>query len=179
MSDNRVYLRALEPEDYKVSVMWRQDPEIWNMLAGTRYFVSEAYEKKWVEDTIYNTKDIKLAVCLVENNLYIGNVYATDFNMINRTCTTHVLIGNKRYWRNGYACEAYSLLLDFIFNERGINRAQAKVLNDNIASLKMHEKCGYKIDGVLREAVFKNGRYKNLVIMSILQAEYKTIKGRR
>ena len=73
--ENRVYLRAFEPDDYKISIEWRRDPQIWSMLGGTRYYVSSAYEKKWVEDTIAQTKDIKLAICLIENDLYIGNVY--------------------------------------------------------------------------------------------------------
>lgn len=67
------------------------------MPGGTQYFVSETYEKKIVEDSIFNPRDIKLAVCFVENDLYIGNVYVTNLDMINRTCTTHVLIGNKKY----------------------------------------------------------------------------------
>ena len=44
MSESRVYLRALEPADYKTSIKWRKDDAIWNMLGGTKYFVSEAYE---------------------------------------------------------------------------------------------------------------------------------------
>ena len=96
--ERRVYLRALEPEDYKVSILWRKDEEIWDMLGGTKYFVSEAYEKKWVEDTIFGSKDVKLAVCLAENDKYIGNVYMTDINEVNRSCTSHVLIGDKDYW---------------------------------------------------------------------------------
>ena len=41
----RVYLRAFEPEDYKTSIKWRNDDEIWQQLGGVKYFVSEAYEK--------------------------------------------------------------------------------------------------------------------------------------
>ena len=41
----RVYLRALELEDYKVSIKWRNDDEIWNMVGGAKHYVSEAYEK--------------------------------------------------------------------------------------------------------------------------------------
>ena len=91
--ESRVYLRALEPDDYKTSIKWRKDDEIWGMLGGAKYFVSEAYEKKWVEDSIFNSKEIKLAVCEKESNKYIGNVYATNIDLINRSCTSHVLIG--------------------------------------------------------------------------------------
>lgn len=41
----RVYLRALEPEDYKKSIIWRNDDEIWGMVGGPKHFVSNAYEK--------------------------------------------------------------------------------------------------------------------------------------
>lgn len=64
--ENRIFLRALEPDDYKVSINWRKDESIWEMLGGTKYFVSEAYEKKWVEETIFSSKDVKLAICLIE-----------------------------------------------------------------------------------------------------------------
>ena len=167
--NKRVYLRALEPEDYKVSIKWRKDDEIWDMLGGTKYFVSEAYEKDWVEKTIFNSKDIKLAVCLVENDRYIGNVYMTDINMTNRSCHSHILIGEREYWGQGYAHEALMLAVDYMFNERNIHRIQANVLESNIASLKMHEKCGYKVEGLLRDAVYKNGEYQNQYVLSLLR----------
>ena len=165
----RIYLRALEPEDYKVSIQWRKDDEIWDMLGGTKYFVSEAYEKEWVLNTIHNSKDIKLAICLKDTNQYIGNAYLTDINYINRTANSHILIGEKDFWNKGYAKEALLDLLAFAFKERGLNRVSALVLEDNIASIRMLEKCGYIQEGVMRQSVFKNGKFKNQVIMSILK----------
>lgn len=170
--ERRVYLRALEPDDYKTSIAWRKDDEIWSMLGGAKYFVSEAYEKSWVEKTIFESKDLKLAVCLIEDDKYIGNVYMTDINMINRSCHSHVLIGDKAYWGRGYAREALMLAIDYMFKERNIHRIQANILESNGASLRMHEKCGYKIEGMLRDSVYKNGHYQNQYILSLLKAEY-------
>ena len=171
--ESRVYLRALEPDDYKTSIKWRKDDEIWGMLGGAKYFVSEAYEKKWVEDSIFNSKEIKLAVCEKESNKYIGNVYATNIDLINRSCTSHVLIGEHDFWNRGFASEAYRLLLEFLFYERNINRVQAFVLESNVASMKMHQKAGFKIEGTLRKSVFKNGKYQNQKILSILKEDFK------
>lgn len=170
--ESRIYLRALEPEDYKTSIKWRKDDEIWGMVGSPKYFVSEAYEKKWVEDTIFNSRDIKLAVCEVGSNNYIGNVYATDIDQTNRSCTTGILIGNHDYWGHGYASETYHLLLDYLFNERNINRVQAYVLESNVASIKMHQKVGFVIEGTLRKSVYKNGKYQDQVLLSILREEY-------
>ena len=41
----RVYLKAFEPDDYKTTIKWHNDNEIWNMVGGTKYFVSMEYEK--------------------------------------------------------------------------------------------------------------------------------------
>lgn len=166
--ERRIYLRALEPEDYKTSIKWRKDDEIWNMLGGTKYFVSEAYEKKWVENTIFDSKELKLAICLVEDGRYIGNVYMTDINMINRSCETHILIGERDCWGQGYAQEALQLAIDYMKNERGIRRFEALILESNISSIKMHEKCGYMLEGVRRDAVFKNGGFQNQLILALL-----------
>lgn len=170
--EERIYLRALEIDDYKISIKWRKDDQIWNMLGGPKYFVSEAYEKKWVEDTIFNSKDVKLAICLIENDKYIGNVYMTDIDEINRSCNSHVLIGDKNYWGKGYAREALLKAIKYMFEERNIHRIQANVLESNELSLKMLKKCGYKVDGLLRDAVYKSGRYQNQYVLSLLKEEF-------
>lgn len=168
----RVYLRAFEPEDYKTSIKWRNDDEIWNHLGGVKYFVSEAYEKKWVEDAIFDPKVIRLAVCLKENNRYIGNVYILDINERDRKGNSHILIGEREFWGKGYATEAYELLLDYAFNERAFHRIGAHVLEENAASIALHKKCGFSQDGVFRKATFKNGKWQNQIIFSILEEEY-------
>lgn len=173
MKDSRVYLRALEPTDYKISINWRKDDEIWDMLGGTKYFVSEAYEKQWVEKTIFDSKDVKLAICLKENDRYIGNVYMTNIDMQKQSCHSHILIGEKDCWGKGYAGEALILLCDYMFTERNIHRIQAIVLESNQASLKMHQKCGYKIDGLMRDSVFKNGKFQNQYILSLLKDDFE------
>lgn len=173
--EERIYLRALEIDDYKISIEWRKDDQIWDMLGGPKYFVSEAYEKKWVENTIFNSKDVKLAICLKENNKYIGNVYMTNIDEINRSCHSHILIGDKEYWGKGYAREALMKAIEYMFKERNIHRIQANVLESNMQSLKMHKKCGYVIDGLLRKSVFKDGRYQNQYVLSLLKEEFLKI----
>lgn len=171
--EKRVYLRALEPEDYKTSISWRNDDEINSMLGGMKRFVSEAYEAKWVDDAIFHSRDVRLAVCLKENDLYIGNVYMTDIDERNQSCVSHVLIGDKRYWGRGIATEAYRLALEYMFNERNIHRVMAIVLENNIASLKMHQKVGYQIEGLMRDSVYKDGKWQNQYILGLLRDEYK------
>ena len=85
------------------------------------------------------------------------------------------MIGDKSYWNGGYATEAMQLIIDFMFQERGMNRIVANVLEHNKASIRMLEKCGYKIEGMMRQSVYKNGHYHNQVIMSLLREDYELL----
>ena len=176
MKNFRVYLRALEPDDYKITVDWRNDDEIWKMVGGPKYFVSSEYEKNWIIKAINNPNEIRLGVCLKENDLLIGLASVIDIDWINRSCHCPSMIGNKEYWSSGYGTEARRLLLDFCFLERSFERIWALILEDNVASQKMVIKCGYQKEGVLRNAVFKNGNFKNQILMSVLRDEYLTLE---
>lgn len=171
----RVYLRAFEPDDFKTSIKWRNDDEIWAMVGGPKYYVSEVYEKKWIEDSIFSKDRISLAICLKETNEHIGNAYINDIDWINRSAHAPSMIGEKKYWSKGLATEARILLLHFAFYERGFNRIWAHILEDNIGSQRMCEKCGYKKEGILRKSVYKNGEFKNQIIMSVLRDEFDKI----
>lgn len=170
---SRIYLRALELDDYKISVKWRNDDNITNLLGGSKWFVSMETEKQWVQNAIMQNKDVRLAICTVDKDLYIGNIYLTGIDYLNRKAHTQILIGNRDYWNNGYGTEAMHLLLDYAFNYKNLRRLEAVVLEDNIGSRKMHEKLGYKKEGILRQSVYKNGQYKNQILFALLKTEYE------
>ncbi|EFN90706.1 GNAT family protein [Prevotella amnii] len=172
---NRIYLRALEEDDYITSVSWRNDNSITSLLGGGKYFVSKQIERSWVQKAINDNLNIRLAICTIESNLYIGNIYLTEIDYINRKANTQILIGNHKFWNCGYGTEAMLLLLDYAFNHKNLHKVQAIVLKDNIASLKMHKKLGYIEEGLLRENIYKDGKYKDQVILSLLKSEYKEI----
>lgn len=170
---SRIYLRALELDDYKISVKWRNDDNITNLLGGSKWFVSMETEKQWVQNAIMQNKDIRLAICTVDKDIYIGNIYLTGIDYLNRKAQTQILIGNREYWNNGYGTEAMRLLLEYAFNYKNLRRLEAVVLEDNIGSRKMHEKLGYKKEGILRQSVYKNGQYKNQILFALLKTEYE------
>ena len=169
----KLYLRALEAEDYKTTITWRQDEETWSLLGSTRYFVSSEYEKKWIESAIFDTNNIKLAICETESNCHIGNIYINNINKIHRTAEIGILIGNKEYRKKGFGSEAIKQILNYSFNELGLHRLQAVILEENIASKKTFQKIGFSEEGIMRHSLYKNGSYKNQIIMSILSSEYR------
>ena len=171
--NNRIYLRALEPADYKVTVEWRHDEEIQNIVGGPKYFVSSEKEKEWVKNCIFDNSRMVLGICLKDSGKLIGTVNIQEIDWINRSCHVPILIGDKTEWSKGYATEARMMALKYVFDERNMERVWATILDSNAASIRMNEKCGFRVEGVMRKAVFKGGQYHDLTMMSILKEEFE------
>jgi len=169
----RVYLRALEPDDYKTTHPWRLDDEIWASVVGPKYFVSIEYEMKWVNDAILSPgNSLRLAVCLKEDHKHIGLVSLTDIDRNSGIAQCGILIGEKSLWGMGLGTEALLLILHHGFYTLGLARIEARQLLSNQASVRLFERCGFKAEGVLRKAVFKDGRRQDLNLMAILREEF-------
>ncbi|HLW09269.1 MAG TPA: GNAT family protein [Fermentimonas sp.] len=171
----RVYLRALEPEDYSSLHKWRNDEEIGHSFSGRKLFTSTLNEKKWIEERIFDKENVSCAICLKETDEFIGCIFLNNIDFINRSGHCPTFIGEKKHWGKGYATEARILMLRFAFYEKGLERIWANVHEDNLGSLKMLEKCGYKKEGVLRKSSFVNGVFKNYVVLSVLRDEFDVV----
>jgi len=169
----RVYLRALELDDVKQLVKWRNDLEITSLLGGNTQFVSNYRESEWLKSILLNDKnDLRLAICLTENQLHIGNVNLTSINWVNRTAEFSIFIGEKSFWGKGLASEATRLVLKHGFFELNLNRIYLYVLESNKDAINLYKKVGFVQEGLLRDGVYKNNMLHNLIVMSILKNEY-------
>ncbi len=115
---------------------------------------------------------VRLAIVLKKNDRLIGSTSLDNINWVDRSASTGTLIGEKRDRGKGYGSEAKSLLLRYAFQTLGLNRIESKILCYNRASLRYAEKCGYRQEGVLRQASYKNGQFHDLVVLSILREEW-------
>lgn len=176
--DYRIYLRALEPDDYKRTVVWHNDEEIWHMVIDSRRYVSAEYEKKWVNDKIFGDgSNLTLGVCYKENDELIGLVNLSNINHQKCSAIFGKMIGEKKYWGKGLAKEATMLMLYHGFCNLGLERVQAAQLIYNKASIKVNEKCGFVNEGVLRKATVKEGHFVDLNMMSVLREDFLGLIG--
>lgn len=171
----RIYLRAFEPEDYKTTYIWRKDEDILKGIVGKKYFVSQEYEKKWINDAIFDSNSVKLAICLKETEKHIGNVYLNTIDHVNKNCTIGIIIGDKNILGQGLGSEAMMLILYHAFYELGMIRVASTQLLTNKSSIKLCQKCGFKNEGILRKAVYKNGEYCDLNILSIIRDDFDKV----
>ncbi|WP_092506285.1 GNAT family N-acetyltransferase [Virgibacillus salinus] len=80
-------------------------------------------------------------------------------------------IGEKSEWGKGYGTEVVEILVNFAFSRLNLHKVYLTVDSDNIGAIRCYEKVGFYKDGVLRDEVFKNGKYVNRIYMSILKTD--------
>ncbi len=171
----RVYLRSLESDDYKASVRWRNDPKIYESIPQPRRFVSEKTEQAWIEKAIKENElgsCLRLGICLKEKDRLIGLIQLVNIDHRNRSGEVRTLIGEKEYWGQGLIGEARVLLFEYAFLDLGLERIENRVLDTNTSSLRAYEKFGSVREGVLRRAVFKDGKYHDMILFSMLKEEF-------
>jgi len=59
-------------------------------------------------------------------------------------------------WGKGIATEAVMEMTEYVFTKTNIVRLYAPVFSPNKASMRVLEKCGYQLEGILKMAIFKN-----------------------
>ncbi len=88
-------------------------------------------------------------------------------------------LGEKNAWKRGYGTEKTTLLLDEVFQQLNLHRAEWWTLAENTASLKLAEKGGFREDGRLRETVFFDNKFHDLVVLGLWKNEYKPAKNQK
>lgn len=163
-----VYLRALETSDMERCHKWHNERDLYDTLVGPFRFVSKQAEQAWIErKTAFSLSEINLAICLKGADKHIGNVYLSEINWISRRGHLSIFIGESEERSKGYGQSAVRQLISYSFKDLGLKKIFLYALEDNKAAIHIYEKCGFNIEGLLKNHVFHQGIFKNLIVMGI------------
>jgi diamine N-acetyltransferase len=170
----RIRLRGVEKEDLPLFVEWLNDPEV---IEGLMYFQPLSYEEelRWFENLAeHPVSERPLAIEIQEGDKWhmIGNCGFHNISAINRSAEVGIFIGEKSLWNMGYGSETMQLLLKYGFESLNLNRISLVVYDDNSGAIRAYEKAGFVLEGRLRQAKYKHGRYGDEMIMSVLRSEW-------
>jgi len=102
----------------------------------------------------------------------IGVVYLQHYEEENRAMESGLFFSESLPQGKGYATEAYRLLADFAFNELDLLRLNAQVISYNKASLRIHEKLGYKVIGSDEATITPTGETVEAVKLELLKGTF-------
>jgi RimJ/RimL family protein N-acetyltransferase len=112
-----------------------------------------------------------------ETGKAIGTVGLVHIDWRNRKAEWgRFLIYPQEYRHGGYGSEVECLILRYFFDHMNMNRLQCEVFAENKSVIALHLKFGFRQEGLFRQYVFKDGRYRSVAYLALLREEYRSEK---
>ena len=105
----------------------------------------------------------------------VGTCGFTSFNFPADSAEVGYVL-NPDYWGKGIMQEALTHVLAFGFERLGLNRIEARYVEENERSRHVMERVGMTFEGILRDGMLVKGKYVNVGICSILRSEWERMQ---
>ena len=173
LEGNKIYLSVLEKEHCKK--IWEDfeyDFEAKTEPLNIGHSITKA--ESWFEEIQKDQgeKHVRLGIFITEDDSIIGDVALQDIDWKNRSCSIGLGIAKKEYRGKGYGTEAVGIILEYGFNNLGLERITAKTLEKNNAAKRSLEKNDFVLEGKERKAIYFTGQKCNRLNYSILREEF-------
>lgn len=170
-------LRAPDRSDIPVFVRWFNDGETLSFV-GMREPMSEAMEERWFNSLLetQGKERFLFVICRLGDGLPIGNCGLFSIDYVNGNAGIGITIGEKALWGQGYGTDAMDALLDFGFGQLRMERLWLEVYDFNSRARRSYDKSGFVLEGTERHAIYKQGRFHDVQLMSILRDEWLALE---
>ncbi|WP_088008213.1 GNAT family N-acetyltransferase [Indiicoccus explosivorum] len=178
LSGQKCYIRVMAPEDAEEMVeLLLRNRDYWSIYEPRHQdsYFTVAVQRQKIREAQYQMR---------ENREYSFGIYehGTDrlighisLYSIKRLPFLNALAGysvDERVAGKGIATEALQLLLDFGFEQLNLHRIEAYVSPDNLGSIRVLEKTGMQREGLLREFLFINGKWRDHYHYAMLERDF-------
>jgi len=167
LDGDRVYLRSITYEDTPLMVKWRNQENVNRYFFYRGVFDKESHER-WLREKVETGKVIQFIVCMKEGDRPVGCTYIRDVDYDNKKAEYGVFLGETDVRGRGIGKEILNLTVDYAFKELKLHRIFARVREDNKSSLYSFLHCGFEKEALLRDSVFCDGSFLNVVILGKL-----------
>lgn len=172
LKGDKVLLREIELDDMEFLKNMLNDIEIEKNVVGWAFPVSSYEQEQWYKNNIGNKKDIRYIIEV--DGKRIGMATLQDIDWKNRKASHGIkLTMGEEFRGKGYGTDTVKTIMKYAFEELQLNRLYGSILEYNIASRKLYEKCGWKVEGIYRESIYKNNKYNDEILVSILKKDYE------
>lgn len=172
---DRLVLRKIYFEDVDFIFNHFKDEEICKYMVDNEPIstIDEAKEIiKWSHSNQSNPNNNRWLILLKNSNTPIGTIGFHKWDRSNNIAEIGYDL-NKMYWKQGLMSEAMRSVLEFGFDKMQLNRVQAFVHIENIASYNVLKKNGFYTEGIIRDMYLYRGRYHDHFSMALLLKDYE------
>ncbi|TDI67990.1 MAG: N-acetyltransferase [Bacteroidetes bacterium] len=174
LKGKNIYLRALEPADFDLLYQLENDESVWE-VSNTSTPYSKFVLKQYLDNAhrdIYEVKQLRLVICVSENDKAIGFIDLFDFDPKHRRVGIGIVIFSEKDRQKGYASQSLQLLCAYSFTHLGVHQLYANITEDNAASIQLFEKLGFIKAGIKRDWIHTAGAYRDEFIYQYFNEEH-------
>ena len=173
----RIRLAAPDPEhDAEIESQWTHMAEFARLMSAEpmRPLSPNAIKKKYEEKnpSPHNPDAIRFAIRALADNRLVGFVHFLRIDWSNSGARFLLAIVNENDRGKGFGTEAMRLALNYAFLEMNLYRLSANVLECNERGLAFSRKHGFIDEVRRRQAVYRDGKYWNMVMLGLLRADW-------
>ncbi len=174
LETDRLILRRYTKDDAKAMYKnWASDDDVTKFLTWPTHSsqdISESVISEWIK-SYANDNFYHWTIVFKENgNEPIGDISVVEMKENASVVQIGYCIG-KSWWNKGITSEALKRIIDFMFDEVGANRIEARHDSKNPNSGKVMKKCGMKYEGTLRSSDWNNQGLCDACYYAILKAD--------
>ena len=130
------------------------------MMEDAEWFIGHAMEEDG-KTGIYRA--------VVVDDVYVGNISVEQRDDVYCKSAELGYMLDYAYWSKGIMTKAAGMACDLGFSQLDIVRIEGSVCEPNIGSRRVLEKNGFKLEGTLKKAVYKNGEYYDYCIYGLVR----------
>lgn len=169
-----ITLREIGREDIPIINRWRRDPVVAEGVAAPHRFIGLEVDLRWYEDYLTRrSTEVRCAVCAVESGTLVGMVSLTRIDYVHSNAEYNAIVGEPGAHNKGLGTAATRAMVRYGFADLNLHRIYVSILRENVGSIRMCEKAGFREEGTIRQGAYKNGRYHDLVLMGVLRPEWQ------
>ncbi|MFH1978116.1 MAG: GNAT family protein [Candidatus Aenigmatarchaeota archaeon] len=174
INGDNVYIRQLHESDFKDFAKTRESKEFTIMCGGSKKWKPTPLNKvkERFKEAIAQKSELSFAIIKKSDNKYIGSCRLHQINKQDKNVRLAIGI-LQDYFGKGYGTDAINCILKFGFIQLKLHKISLVVLDFNKRAIAAYKKCGFKVDGILRDNAYIDGKFYNDLIMSILDSEFK------
>ena len=125
----------------------------------------------WFESRFKEKLGIRWGIALKGEKNIIGTLGFNNFQKNHRANLGYDL--KFDFWNKGIITEALREIIKFGFEELGVNRIEAEVMQGNVASERVLAKLDFNREGVLKDWMYWNEKHYDMTMFSLLRSEYR------
>ena len=161
-------LQPITSDDTDDILKWRNNENV------KKYFIDQREVRRedhirWLKEKSETGRVVQFIIS--QNERHVGTVFLKNIDYQHRKAEYGIFIGEEDITGKGIGTAVAKRMTEYAFKELKLHKLYLRVLEDNIRAVRCYEKAGFQKEALLRDEVQINGKFRNIILMGVLNIE--------